>query len=136
MVYGINCVTFVSKYGLLEILLEKLKEEGVVVNYEHANEVTYTVVKDLNSSKNPTISGDKVEWKGRVSITLDSFFSLSKSQGDTVTELEEFIEKNSNKIVTHKKGRKHSPCKFLVAALEKQLKTQSGTIFYFLKKGL
>ena len=80
--------------GLLEILLELLEEEGVVVNYGDKNESAYKVVKDLNSLKDPIISDDK----GKVTVndTLDSSFSLSKSQSDTVTELEGFMHSRSN----------------------------------------
>ena len=71
-----------------------------IVNYGDTNESAYKVAKYLNSSKNTVISDDKRE--GSISIILDSSFSLSKSQGDTVIELEGFTEKNENKTVTHK----------------------------------
>ena len=152
MVDAINYVTSVSKKkptnsrnqkylfknaidiqdGFLEILLEQLEEEGVAVNYGDRNESAYKVVKDLNSLRNPIISEDK--WKGTVNDTLDSSFSLSKSKGDTVTELEGFMEKNANKIVTHKEGRNDNPYEFLISAQEKQLKMQSEIIFYLRKE--
>ena len=62
--------------------------------------MAYKVVKGLNNSKNPITSDDK--GKGTISVTLDNSFSLSKSQGGIVIELERFIEKNENKIVTQK----------------------------------
>ena len=65
------------------------------------------VVKDLNNSKNSILSDGK--GKGTVSIALDSSFSLSKSQGDTVIELEGCIENNANKIVTDKESRSDNP---------------------------
>ena len=106
MVDAINFVTSVSKKkptsthiqkyllkntidiqdGSLKTLLDQLEEESVIVNYGDTNKSAYKVVKNLNSSTNPIISDDK--GKGTVSVTLDSSFSLSKGQGDTVTELE------------------------------------------------
>ena len=82
--------------------------------------------------RNPIISDDK--GKGTVSVTLDSSFSFSKSQGDTVTELVGFMEKNVNKIVTHKESRNDNPYEFLISAQEKLLKMQNKTIFYFRKE--
>ena len=70
----------------MEILLDHLEEEGVFANYADANESAYKVVKDLNSSRNPIISDEK--GKGTVSVTLDSSFLLSKSQGNGVIELD------------------------------------------------
>ena len=96
--------------GLLEILLEELEEEGALINYGDANESAYKVVKDLNSLRNPIVSDNK--GNGTVNDTLDGSFSLSNSQGDTVTELKGFIEKNANKIVTHKEGRNDNPYNF------------------------
>ena len=72
--------------------------------------------------KNSIISDDKR--KDTVSVTLDSSFSLSESRSETVTELEGFIEKNANKIVTHKESRNENPYEFLISALEKQLNMQ------------
>ena len=82
-----------------------------------ANVSAYRVVKYLNSLKNSIISDDKR--KDTVSVTLDSSFSLSESRGETVTELEGFIEKNANKIVTHKESRNDNPYEFLISAQEK-----------------
>ena len=107
--------------GLLEIFLPQLEKEGAVINYGDTNESAYEIVKDLNSSKNTVISDDKRE--GSVSIILDSSFSLSKSQGNTVIELEGFTEKNENKTVTHKEGRNDKPYEFLISSQQKQLKT-------------
>ena len=67
--------------------------------------------------KNSIISDDKR--KDTVSVTLDSSFSLSESRSETVTELEGFIEKNANKIVTHKESRNDNPYEFLISAQEK-----------------
>ena len=105
----------------MEIFLPQLEKEGAVVNYGDRNESAYEIVKDLNSSKNTVISDDKRE--GSVSIILDSSFSLSKSQGNTVIELEEFTEKNENKTVTHKEGRNDKPYEFLIFTQQLQLKT-------------
>ena len=91
------------------------------------NELAYKVVKDLNNLRNPIVSDDKA--KGTVNDSLDSSFSLSKIQGETVTELEGFIEKNANKIVTYKEGRNDNPYEFLISAQEKQIKMQSEAIF-------
>ena len=99
----------------METLLVQLEEEGVIVNYGGAIESAYKVAKDLNSSRNSVISDDK--GKGTISVTLDNSFSLY-----TVTELEGFIEKNANKIVTHKESRNDNPYEFLIFAQEKQLK--------------
>ena len=107
-----------------------MEEESV--NYGDTNESAYKVVKNLNSLRNPIISDDK--GKGTVSVTLDSSFSFSKSQGDTVTELVGFMEKNVNKIVTHKESRNDNPYEFLISAQEKLLKMQNKTIFYFRKE--
>ena len=82
-----------------------------------ANVSAYTVAKYLNSLKNSIISDDKR--KDTVSVTLDSSFSLSESRSETVTELEGFIEKNANKIVTHKESRNDNPYEFLISAQEK-----------------
>ena len=98
-----------------------LEKEGAVVNYGDTNESTYKVVKDLNSSKNTIISDEKRE--ASISAILDSSFSLLKSQGDAVIELEGFTEKNENKTVTHKEGRNDKPCEFLISSQQKQLKT-------------
>ena len=107
----------------MEILLEQREEEGVAVNNGDTNDWAYKVVKDLNSLRKIIISDDK--GKGRFNDTLDSCFSLSKSQGDTVTELEAFIEKNANKIATHKEGRNF--------CLEEAIKN-AETIFYLRKE--
>ena len=72
--------------------------------------------------KNSIISDDKR--KDTVSVTLDSSFSLPESRSETVTELEGFIEKNANKIVTHKESRNENPYEFLISAQEKQLNMQ------------
>ena len=72
--------------------------------------------------KNSIISDDKR--KDTVNVTLDSSFSLSESRVETVTELEGFIEKNANKIVTHKESRNENPYEFLISAQEKQLNMQ------------
>ena len=55
--------------------------------------------------------------KGTVSIILSSF-SLSRSQGDTVTEVEDFKEKNSNKIVIYKENRNDNSYELLMSAQE------------------
>ena len=68
--------------------------------------------------------------KFTVSVILDTSFSLSKSQDNTVNELEGFIEKYTDKIVTHKEGRTDNPFEFLISAQEKQLKMLHETIFY------
>ena len=104
--------------GLLEILLDQLEKEGAVVKYGDTNESAYKVVKYLNSSKNTIISDEKRE--ASISVILDSSFSLSKSQRNTVIELEGFTE---NKTVTHKEGRNDKPCEFLISSQQKQLKT-------------
>ena len=69
--------------------------------------------------KNPIISDDK--GKDTVNDTLDSSCFLSKSQGDTITELEGFVQKNANTIVTYKEDRNGNP---YVSAQEEQLKMQ------------
>ena len=95
------------------------------VNYGDTNELK--VIIDLDSSRSPIISDDK--GKGTAGVALDSSFSLSKSQDVKVTEVQEFKEKNANKIVTHKEGRNDSSYEFLISTQEKQLKMQSVTIF-------
>ena len=133
MVDSINYATFVSKTKPTSSCIQKylfknatdiqdgLEKEGAVVNYGDTNESAYKVVKDLNSSKNTIISDEKRE--ASISAILDSSFSLLKSQGDTVIELEGFTEKNENKTVTHKEGRNDKPCEFLISSQQKQLKT-------------
>ena len=59
---------------------------------------------------------------------------MSKSHGDTVAEHQEFIEKNRNKILTHKEGRNDKPFEVLISSQENQLKMQSKAIFYLRKK--
>ena len=109
-----------------------MEEEGIVVNFGDANELEYQLVKDLNNFKIPSISDDK--GKGTVIITLDSSFSLSKSQLDTVTELEVFIVKNTNEIMIYKEGRNDNSYVLLMPAQEKQLKMQSENIFNLRKE--
>ena len=104
--------------GLSEILLDQMEKKGAVVKYGDTNESAYKVVKYLNSSKNTIISDEKRE--ASISVILDSSFSLSKSQRNTVIELEGFTE---NKTVTHKEGRNDKPCEFLISSQQKQLKT-------------
>ena len=116
----------------MEILLDQMEEEGIVVNFGDANELEYQLVKDLNNFKIPSISDDK--GKGTVIITLDSSFSLSKSQLDTVTELEVFIVKNANEIMIYKEGRNDNSYVLLMPAQEKQLKMQSENIFNLRKE--
>ena len=84
---------------LLDILLVQPEEKSVVVNYGDTNESSYKVVKVLNCLKNLIISDDK--GKDTVNDTLDSSCFLSKSQGDTITELEGFVQNNANTIVTY-----------------------------------
>lgn len=76
---------------LRPLFLDQLVEKGIVFNYENANKLGYKVVKDRNPVRR--IQSFHMEGKAIVSVTLDSPFSLSKSQGDTVTKLEGFIEK-------------------------------------------
>ena len=43
---------------------------------------------------------------------------MSRSQGDTVTEVEDFKEKNSNKIVIYKENRNDNSYELLMSAQE------------------
>ena len=78
--------------------------------------------------KNPIISDDK--GKDPVNDTLDSSCFLSKSQSDTITELQGFVQKNANTIVTYKEDRNGNPYKFLVSAQEEQLKMHRERPFF------
>ena len=80
----------------------------LLVNYGNANELK--VIIDLDSSRSPIISDDK--GKGTASATLDSSFSLSKSQDVKVTEVQEFKEKMQIKSLHIKKVEMTVPMSF------------------------
>lgn len=97
--------------GLLENLFKQLEEGGVVETQMNR------YIKLLKIWIIPRIYFSDDTGKGTVSIILSSF-SLSRSQGDTVTEVEDFKEKNSNKIVIYKENRNDNSYELLMSAQE------------------